>query len=53
MSDSSARADFDAISPTAMLIAYYRQFTDVPWAAEIVRAAGAEQARDHGPSVVV
>jgi O-methyltransferase involved in polyketide biosynthesis len=35
---------YEKISPTAKMVAYLRTFTDIPFAAEIVAASGAEQA---------
>lgn len=46
-------ADASLISVTAKLAAYYRQFTDIPFAAEVAKRIGADEAfdrilREHG-----
>jgi hypothetical protein len=40
--------NFDKISPTALLAAYARQFSDIPYAKEIAAMANAEATFDSG-----
>ena len=40
--DEKEVAAFSRISPTAMLLAYFRTFTDIPFAAELAAATDAE-----------
>src|SRR5689334_8877841 len=46
-------SDFSLISVTAKVAAYYRQFSDIPFAAEVAKRIGADEAfekivREHG-----
>ncbi|WP_315784799.1 hypothetical protein [Fischerella sp. JS2] len=40
---SSSVSDFDKISPTALIVAYVRQFSDIPYTREIAQLTHAKE----------